>query len=796
MPPSPGISDLRALAETAFSPEPPKRPLVGLALIVISGFLAQSVVPKVPAEAWLAAGWIILAMALMPRLRSIRTFLLFALSFLCAAAYGSLTRAPLGDDWIANRMRRSAEHLVVVGIIADDPIREEGRRPGQWLWRFSLDLEKDGRTAALRRSRGRVEVRLETQRMEISPRYGERWELAGVLRREAPGLVSPPRLRMKTDDRASKRLAAASTWDWRGAGFRARRALSERFGIGPDAHSDAVALVRALTIGERHELPPRVLEVFAKTGTLHIIAISGAHVGMISLLLLTAVRATGLSRPRWVWAMGPALAFYATMTGLAPSVVRATVMALILFLADAIRRPSDPQSALAAAALGLLAVDPTQLERPGFVLSFAAAAGLILLAPPVRNALLNRVGAPDPMALEGRSRALEWVRHAIIDLVAVTFTAWLVTAPITAHWFHLVSPVGLLVNLAVLPLAFLVLFSASCSVLFGGMAQGILEVFNFAAAFFAGLIIRVVENSLAIPGAYLRVESPGPWLTALIPVLAVMAIRGRRVARAIAFGAFALMVAMVGWRSTTRFEIAVRNLGPAMPAVVSAPGGDWLVDPGPAFAAPRILRFLHERGVDRLRAVMITRATMEAGGALPEIVSSIPTDSVWIPAVPSRSRVFAQLVENLAASGVEVVRLSRGMRFEEGGAHWEVMHPPPGVWAPNAIAGGLVVRVSRGPRAAVFSPGANLHLDRSLAEAQIDLGAHVLIEGGMTTQPSASQLRGSADVTIRAERRGEAWREPASTPSEFVVAPGETLILSAAKTGFSLRGEAPEQGRD
>lgn len=769
---------------------PVRRPLVGVLLAGIAGMLLAAALP-ISATQWLALGWLLLMVAWIPWLAGARTLAVFALAAACGGAHGAMSRAPPAPEHLANRMRRQMEHIRLVGIVADDPVRETGRRADTWVWRFPIVLERDFREAGWRRARGRVEVRLETARAEFSIAYGERWQLEGVVRRGGAGVSEPPRLSMGTDDRAARRLSGAGGWRLRRWCLDARRWVSARLAAGVAHEADAVALIRALMVGYRQELPLRVREAFARSGTLHIVAISGAHVGMMAMLLLTVVRATGLSQPRWIWVMGPLLLFYAMGTGLAPSAVRACLMAVIFYSAYGVWREPDSQSALALAAMLILAVAPAQLDKPGFILSFSVVAGLILLTPPVRDWLYARVGSPTEESGAFRMTCVEPIRRAGLDLLAVTFVAWIISTPLTAHFFNLFSPAALLANLVVVPLAFVILFSASLALTLGALHPLIMEIFNFSAVLFARGLLKAVELSLRAPGAFSYVETPPIWIT-LVSLLAVVCLfRGARWMRVVAGIGLLALIAGLLWRSIAarEFSIAVRHLGPAAVAHVAVPGGgDWLVDTGPAFTAPRLVRFLNERGVDRLRVVALTRGTLEAAGGLPALLAARQVEEVWAPDAPYRSRAFERILDEAARSGVRVVRIGRGAQgtFGPGGAHWQVLHPETGRFYPSAAAGGMVLRIAHHAAAATFSPGPDERLAQALAVAPQDYGGQALIELGMRGEEDVAREPWRPGLVLRPENPGSRWN-PHREGNALWIPEGETVRLQARGAGFDVR---------
>ena len=789
MPPSTGHSDFLTPGDAYRERGAVRRPLPGLLAGVCAGILAGSL-SAATALPWLVAAWIALGLAAIPVLARARTALLYALLVLLAAAHTASIVRPSSPDHLAARMLRPVEHLKLAGVVADDPVREPSHRPDRFLWRFPLQTDALLRERTWQSARGRVEVLWETTNAAAQIRYGERRLLEGPIQRGEARLAAAPLLRMRVDDRGVRILPGEGGWWLRRWCLEGRRASALLLGAGLDDAPDAVALIRALMLGYQHELPDDARQAFAQTGTLHIVAISGAHVGMVAMLMLALVRAAGLPQPRWPLIMAPLLVVYALSTGMAPSAVRACLMAITMFMAYACWRQPDSLSGLALAALILLGVSPGQLARPGFLLSFSVVAGLILLVPPVRNWLYARVWPTPEGARALRLRVGEPVRRFLLDLVAVTVVAWLVSTPLTAYYFNLFSPVALLANLVVVPLAFLILFAACLALLAGGLHPLLLDTYNHAVRVLCAVLFEVVGFFDRIPGGSLHVPTPPGWWVAVALVLLIPLVRGRRAVRGVAAGLALVLLAAVGWtlRGERPLSVAVHHLGPTAVAHAHLPGsGDWLFDTGPAFTRRSLMRFLDQRGVNRLRAVVLLRPTMESAGALPELLRERRVDELWIPPGRIRSRPFADLIARLEADGIPVVRRSRGER----GPGWMVLHPGAEETHASASAGGLVIRISHSASAVMFAPPAEPALIEALAAAAQDYGAQAWIELGFPRAspqgPGLDALASRAALLARPMAPGDAFRaEPdEGRPAGVRIAPRGTLSGVARGRGFA-----------
>jgi competence protein ComEC len=219
------------------------------------------------------------------------------------------------------------------------------------------------------------------------------------------------------------------------------------------------AIYLAMLLGDQGEITPEMRGEFARTGTSHLLVINGLHLGMVA--AVTYFLAFWLLR-RFPWlllrinvvkvatlvSVLPVVA-YAWVAGGSPSTQRAEVMVLAYLLLVFLGRPREVWSALALAAVVILALSPLRLFAISFQLSFVAVAALIYLVPRFVKGAPWGEGDQSPgfwarFWLQGRKRFKEWL--------AVSVVAALATAPLVAAYFQVVSLLGVLVNLAAIPL--------------------------------------------------------------------------------------------------------------------------------------------------------------------------------------------------------------------------------------------------------------------------------------------------------------------------------------------------------
>lgn len=203
------------------------------------------------------------------------------------------------------------------------------------------------------------------------------------------------------------------------------------------------SVLEALLLGDRRHLNADTRAAFAASGAMHVLAVSGLHVGIIAGILLWLVTAGGRRKPlyeNWgrrylqAFIVCAALVFYAVLTGLSPSVCRSVLMFILLIVGQLIRPVRSRYNDIAASACIILLVSPLALMKSGFLLSYSAVLAIIRFYPSLQLRIKRKF-------LRG-----------LWDLVAVSLCAQLGTLPWTIAFFHRVSNYFILTNLGVLPL--------------------------------------------------------------------------------------------------------------------------------------------------------------------------------------------------------------------------------------------------------------------------------------------------------------------------------------------------------
>ncbi len=262
------------------------------------------------------------------------------------------------------------------------------------------------------------------------------------------------------------------------------------------------ALLKGLLVGAREDIDDELRQKFANAGIVHILAISGLHVGFILFGLMYICKSLGLPRLLQVLFTIAGLVFYAALTGGNAPVVRASVMAGIYLLGLAIQRRNSVINTLSIAALIILLVNPLELFQPGFQLSFTAVLGIVLIYQKLR-ALCGNIFS------DWYEKGHDF-RTGMMQLFLVSLSAQIATLPLTAYYFGRVSIVSVFINLPVVPAAGLIVGLGFVAVLFALITMPLGGIFLNTVSLLLSGLIYLVQFAEKVPFSYFVVPRLSP----------------------------------------------------------------------------------------------------------------------------------------------------------------------------------------------------------------------------------------------------------------------------------------------
>ena len=293
-----------------------------------------------------------------------------------------------------------------------------------------------------------------------------------------------------------------------------RQWIARQLSLGIEQDEDAAALIRTMALGTAEKDAEHLEEPFRNSGTLHVFAVSGLHVGLIGVIGWLALKSLGFRRSYALWILIPLVFGYAFVTGWRPSAARSAFMMGMMVMSPFMNRRGRIVNALGLAALLLWIQDTHQMFQAGFQLSFLVLLAIAMVSHAMAEPFLPWAKLDDylPEQLADRWQKLwAWGKKASLMLLATSMAAWLGSTPLMLAHFRNFTPVALLANLVLVPLSFLSLACVALSLMASLVGlTGLQTSFNNANLFLAHAMVKSAEGFSSIPGGNISFEVPEP----------------------------------------------------------------------------------------------------------------------------------------------------------------------------------------------------------------------------------------------------------------------------------------------
>lgn len=457
-----------------------------------------------------------------------------------------------------------------------------------------------------------------------------------------------------------------------------------------------------IIVGEQGYLSDEARDAFMATGTVHILSISGSHLGLLALLSFGLVKGICRILPAmWLLALSRTITptrvaavttlvlvtFYTLLAGAEVATVRSLAMIAIVMLAVWLGREHDLSRAVACAALLLVAQNPRALYDISFQLSFMAVTAIALVIAARRPD--DSDGLPPPQT-SMRERAGTWLG----DYLWLTGGVTLATLPLVAYHFKQIAWLGVLVNAVVVPLAGFVLVPL-------GLGSAVWLLVTGQAVLPAAALNQTLSEIMAVmvalcaraPGAEWHVASPSIVAIAVFYSLLAGAIRlvseerGLWRRRACLVGAIVLLVWWAWSPRDLPGEDAVRvtflDVGQGDACLLELPDGRTvLIDAGARYDTLDMGRavvgpYLWERGIARLDHVIATHPQLDHVGGLAWVVRSFDVGRYWSNGMKREEPFYRRLHETVRARGLAEEQAAEGRAIiDSGPCRLDVLNPP------------------------------------------------------------------------------------------------------------------------
>ena len=454
-------------------------------------------------------------------------------------------------------------------------------------------------------------------------------------------------------------------------------------------------LAAAVLLGAREEIDNERTEAFMKTGTIHLLAISGFHVGIVAWVLHLALRLVLVPRQRALLIVVLAVVAYTVLSGARPPAIRATILVVVLCGAQYFGRQPQAFNSLAAAGLVVLALNPADLFHTGVHLSFLAVAGIMWFGPgwftsTKEQDQLDRLVEANR---EWHARAAWFVWRSVRHLTLASATIWLLTLPLVMARFHVFPPAAVLLN-TLLWIPMVIALSSGFGVLvFGWILPPVAALCGRCCNGSLWLLQSCVDLAADVPGSYSWVAGPAEWwlvgfyggLTLAAALPALRPTRRTFVLLVTAWAAAGLVVSAIP-RDGNCLDCTFLSVGHGTAVVLELPGGQTVLYDAGQMSSPRsgtrtVAAFLWSRGITQIDAIVLSHADADHYNMVPGLLERFGVGTVYVSPVMFQKKGLAMeaLAEAIDRRGVPLDEICSGDELPiRGGCTIEAIHPPGG----------------------------------------------------------------------------------------------------------------------
>ena len=545
----------------------------------------------------------------------------------------------------------------------------------------------------------------------------------------------------------------------------------------------SASLYKALLIGDRSSIEPEVLETLKRSGILHLWAISGMHLGMVTVITYSLLYWV-LRRSDWLilkfnvrklalFLTLPPLIIYSLLAGLQPPAARALVMTSCMVIALGFDRLHSPITTLSGAALIILMIDPRAIESPSFQLSFSAVASIVMISPK----LLTLFPRSTSNGINPASRA----RYLLLSVTVITVTATLGTLPLLLFHFNRLSLVTLPSNLLIQPL--ICLFSLPL-----GIVSLPFILFNQSVAALlltAGAMVLEVAHDIAkllstSESSQLWAVSPHLWLILMYYLLlfSVSNLNCSSLRSILTIICFTLVTIQLLfpfdnpiWIRTQNARVTFLNVGHGSANLIELKEGRVVLIDGGARSTPGydcgsrvIAPYLWHNRISKVDDIVITHQDADHYNGIPTVIKRFKPERLWLPNFEQDKQGFTRLIELARRYGLDIVVPAPGVIIEESGDQLSVLNPVGSDILGTEDDRGLVLRLECGDISLLFPGDITKKREIELIRNGAHLASTILLSPhhGSATSNSLEMLSAvSPDLMVFSSGDSRAGRFPA-----------------------------------
>jgi len=420
-------------------------------------------------------------------------------------------------------------------------------------------------------------------------------------------------------------------------------------------------LLIGMLLGEKGFIPPHLKEVFTEAGIMHILAVSGLHVGIIAMALLALLSMLKLPKKLKLFTLVLILIMYASITGFRPSVLRATIMFILLIGGKLINRSRNLNISLFFAALLILLSNPLILYDAGFLLSFIVTFSIINLSPILQGLF---------------SKIVVWIKSPL----AVSTAAWIGIFPLSAYFFSKVSIISIVSNIFIIPLTgiavilgFITFFIGLASISFAGIIANI----NYLVL---NLITLIAKSFSLIPFAFVYVAQPLIMVIILyyLSVFFMVEIfykktlsqKIKKKASLILLSVTLLIIIVQVFYPADKLKVNFINVGEGDCILIEAPNKiNILIDGGGTpqsdfdVGSKIVIPYLRRKGINEIDLLILTHPHLDHLEGLLPVLKEFKVDMVLDSGLPCDSSEYKEFISLIKKKRIPYHKAKAGDNF-------------------------------------------------------------------------------------------------------------------------------------
>ncbi|KAA3606979.1 MAG: DNA internalization-related competence protein ComEC/Rec2 [Calditrichaeota bacterium] len=445
--------------------------------------------------------------------------------------------------------------------------------------------------------------------------------------------------------------------------------------------NESAGFLGGIILGDKSEISPEMKEDFANSGIIHLLAVSGLHVGFIALIILTLGSVFRFPLGGKILFLFGSLLFYSLLTDLRPSVIRASLMLFIFYLGTYLQRRSNGLNSVSAAGVLILIFAPSQAFDLGFQLSFSAVFGILIFEP----IIWQRVRMKFPI-LQNEEKLNSKTLTFFVRLGLVSVTAQLGTLVPVLLYFGKIPVGGVLTNFFAIPLAGLIVGVGVFSLLISPF-EFLAKIYANANEFFVSTLFKIAEFFGSFDFLVWQLKNPNKFELLLATLLVVLVFclfkfgTKKRIFALLTYALFFSSYLVFKQFQEPKLKVTFIDVGQGDASLIQFPNGqNWLYDGGVAgfnfdSGEKIILPLLETYRIDTLDAVLVSHPDADHLGGIVKVLEKFPVKKVFDSGQRHTSKLFQSYETILKQKQIPRRRPNLGEQIEIGEVKGIFIHP-------------------------------------------------------------------------------------------------------------------------